>query len=286
MDPELARWLSPDPLGYVDGPNLYQGFLNDPLNNSDPLGLTVVVLWFGKGSYYGAGEGFEDLLGKLAEQAAARNQHYRTMAINDWERNRLYEIGRSTGYVESPESLKVIAVSDVKNDPRGRMDVLEKTLSELSPGEDIYIVGHSRGAHRATWFAKRLASKGVKVRGLVAVDFFQWFSSKRIPSNVEQFLAFYSAPSPETRERRTAEGSRHSPGSGASEFGLAPETVDYGVYSLDETHQAMDSNPFVHEKVLQLVGGTLRPPPEPTCWKCIELAFRLFYGVGGGGPDE
>jgi RHS repeat-associated protein len=38
-DPEMGRFLSQDPLGYVDGGNLYQYGLNNPADLSDPLGL-------------------------------------------------------------------------------------------------------------------------------------------------------------------------------------------------------------------------------------------------------
>jgi RHS repeat-associated protein len=38
-DPELGRFISTDPLGYVDGPNLYAFAGNDPVNFTDPLGL-------------------------------------------------------------------------------------------------------------------------------------------------------------------------------------------------------------------------------------------------------
>ncbi len=38
-DPQLGRFLQPDPLGYVDGPNVYQYGLNSPVNFSDPMGL-------------------------------------------------------------------------------------------------------------------------------------------------------------------------------------------------------------------------------------------------------
>jgi hypothetical protein len=37
--PSLGRWLQQDPLGYVDGANLYQSFDDNPINQSDPEGL-------------------------------------------------------------------------------------------------------------------------------------------------------------------------------------------------------------------------------------------------------
>ncbi|KAH6971632.1 hypothetical protein BKA56DRAFT_621351 [Ilyonectria sp. MPI-CAGE-AT-0026] len=38
--PWLGRWTSPDPLGDVDGPNLYEYVKNDPVNSYDPLGMS------------------------------------------------------------------------------------------------------------------------------------------------------------------------------------------------------------------------------------------------------
>ena len=38
-DPELGRFITPDPLGYVDGPSMYLFAMNDPVNYSDPMGL-------------------------------------------------------------------------------------------------------------------------------------------------------------------------------------------------------------------------------------------------------
>ena len=40
-DPALGRFISQDPERYSDSPNLYQSFLNSPLNLGDPLGLRV-----------------------------------------------------------------------------------------------------------------------------------------------------------------------------------------------------------------------------------------------------
>ena len=36
---ELGRWLSRDPAGFIDGPNLYAYVSNDPISRIDPLGL-------------------------------------------------------------------------------------------------------------------------------------------------------------------------------------------------------------------------------------------------------
>ena len=38
-DPEIGRWLTPDPLGFIDGPNKYLYVANNPLNLVDPYGL-------------------------------------------------------------------------------------------------------------------------------------------------------------------------------------------------------------------------------------------------------
>jgi RHS repeat-associated protein len=38
-DPEIGRWITPDPLGFVDGPNLYAYLHHNPLNAYDAEGL-------------------------------------------------------------------------------------------------------------------------------------------------------------------------------------------------------------------------------------------------------
>ena len=40
-DPSLGRWLTQDPLGYADGPNLYAYVSNNPLTHQDLYGLAV-----------------------------------------------------------------------------------------------------------------------------------------------------------------------------------------------------------------------------------------------------
>jgi RHS repeat-associated protein len=47
-DPDLGRWLSRDPLDNAEteqGPNLYAYVSNDPVNQTDPLGLAVGEFW-------------------------------------------------------------------------------------------------------------------------------------------------------------------------------------------------------------------------------------------------
>jgi len=38
-DPEIGRWLTQDPIGFVDGPNMYAFVENNPINEVDPMGL-------------------------------------------------------------------------------------------------------------------------------------------------------------------------------------------------------------------------------------------------------
>ena len=41
-DPQIGRFMTPDPAGMVDGPNLYAYVLNDPINFTDPSGLFLM----------------------------------------------------------------------------------------------------------------------------------------------------------------------------------------------------------------------------------------------------
>ncbi|HKP94564.1 MAG TPA: RHS repeat-associated core domain-containing protein [Fibrobacteria bacterium] len=45
--PGLGRWISRDPIGEKDGPNLYAYVANSPINWTDPLGLTKTDKWYG-----------------------------------------------------------------------------------------------------------------------------------------------------------------------------------------------------------------------------------------------
>ncbi len=47
-DPVQGRWLTPDPLGFVDGPNLYAYVGNNPLIYVDPFGLYGAPFFMGR----------------------------------------------------------------------------------------------------------------------------------------------------------------------------------------------------------------------------------------------
>ena len=44
-DPALGRWLSADPAGMIDGPNVHAYVANNPARYMDPLGLEVGSWW-------------------------------------------------------------------------------------------------------------------------------------------------------------------------------------------------------------------------------------------------
>ena len=44
-DPATGAFLTPDPSGYADSSNLYAGFGDDPVNNSDPTGEIIESVW-------------------------------------------------------------------------------------------------------------------------------------------------------------------------------------------------------------------------------------------------
>jgi len=43
-NPQIARWNMRDPLGFVDGPNVYAYVAGNPVNNYDPLGLSALPM--------------------------------------------------------------------------------------------------------------------------------------------------------------------------------------------------------------------------------------------------
>lgn len=57
FDPSLVSWLQPDPLGDIDGPNVYAYVGWDPFNKIDPFGLEAWYQGWGRTIWYMAGFG-------------------------------------------------------------------------------------------------------------------------------------------------------------------------------------------------------------------------------------
>ena len=69
-DPELGRWLSRDPVGFADGPNVYLYVRNGVLNQIDPFGLQGIP-----GGLFGdsrVNDIFSDLLSPIWDNAENR----------------------------------------------------------------------------------------------------------------------------------------------------------------------------------------------------------------------
>jgi len=110
FDPALARWLSPDPAGYDQGPNLYQYGLNNPYGYIDPDGRFVIVLPL---LYFGAGIALPTLstvVASVAYSAAAATVVWGGCMVNEYVNDRWGGWGPmlrspSKNYEEAPPDL-------------------------------------------------------------------------------------------------------------------------------------------------------------------------------------
>jgi RHS repeat-associated protein len=77
LDPELGRFVSADPLGYVDGPSAYAFAGNHPESAGDPLGLALYA-------FDGTGDSREDNtnVAKLVHAYQGRKPYYRGVGSN------------------------------------------------------------------------------------------------------------------------------------------------------------------------------------------------------------
>lgn len=65
-DPRTGTFITPDPMGYADSPNLYAGFAGDPVNRRDPTGTIVQF----EGSQPEQHLGYKDVIGWVDNPAA------------------------------------------------------------------------------------------------------------------------------------------------------------------------------------------------------------------------
>ncbi len=87
--PELGRFLQPDPMGYMDSPNPYQAFGNNPVNMTDPMGLYQTDVHHLLTQYLALRAGFSEYeADKIAKADEGEDQNEATEAIKNARKGR------------------------------------------------------------------------------------------------------------------------------------------------------------------------------------------------------
>ena len=82
-DPEMGRFITMDPKGYINGPNTLGFAMNDPFNNGDPFGLdaTVVNVATGKEMVFTDGQKYYAYLMSTSKHDRTMTPDVATMAV-------------------------------------------------------------------------------------------------------------------------------------------------------------------------------------------------------------
>jgi RHS repeat-associated protein len=165
-DPEMGRFITPDPLGYVDGPNVYQFAMNSPVNFSDPLGLSMQasdyggVAWQGflntKDQIFALGDlGMGGLNSGLIE---GRNAYSEAREAD-------YGIGASFMYALGRAKRQATAVQTLgfseAQDPVAHAKALGMGLFDSLTGRDQFIKGMEASEHGESWEAAGRYAAGI-----------------------------------------------------------------------------------------------------------------------------
>ncbi|MCK6473194.1 MAG: RHS repeat-associated core domain-containing protein [Planctomycetes bacterium] len=126
-DPSIGRFISQDPLGMVDGPNMYNFCGGDPVNRMDPMGTEWVFTKtnrFGAGywNWSNVGDGetpttpAPTLMDAIRQGILGNRQAMGEVALNDDEIKSILELN---GYpYEHASTLKKYFYEKADNDPR------------------------------------------------------------------------------------------------------------------------------------------------------------------------
>ncbi|MGB6366022.1 MAG: RHS repeat-associated core domain-containing protein, partial [Thermoanaerobaculia bacterium] len=149
-DPELGRFISVDPMGYIDGPSAYQFALNSPFGNRDPMGEVTILVhgvntsapWYQRASQ--GLESFEKSQG-IAHQAVIEFE---------WGDDGSYLRGQQQG---GPLTLATDRISEIYDDPdrrymgeavnrlRNLISTLKRERARKQSSEPINVIAHSQG---------------------------------------------------------------------------------------------------------------------------------------------
>jgi RHS repeat-associated protein len=140
-DAGLARFIQPDPLGFLAGVNFYVYVGNSPVNFLDPTGLRTYVvhgIWSGPAA-------FEDF--RLALLNAEPD-----IRLVEWSGNLLGDTIPTTA--EASSNLMRRILRELEQQP-------------LKPGEKLNLIGQSAGGIIVNNAANMLRARGVKVNNLI-----------------------------------------------------------------------------------------------------------------------
>ena len=145
--PMRGVFLTTDPLGYVDGPNLYQFALNNPVNYSDPMGEAVYVFDGTKNDRDVMSNPTNPAKLCAAFERAGETCHY------------LPGVGTGGRRAHEPKALGMGAGYGGQNRLDEMYELLEETYN--SGDHEIVILGFSRGAALARDFANMINERGI-----------------------------------------------------------------------------------------------------------------------------
>ena len=216
-DPELGRFLTADPLGYIDGPSMYGFAGNDPFNAGDPYGLALYA-FDGTWNFKGETQDQPTNVWKMVQASKDPNRVYRGGIGNEVEYGPFKEkVGGATGY--GGKSILRRAWNELVNYYNG--------VRGYAFDQTIDIIGFSRGSSLALEFANMVADgipkldaqgnptgetwTGVRIRfiGLFdTVGSFGWAGNHinlgyrlRLPTNLPIGRAVHAVALNETRKK-------------------------------------------------------------------------------------
>jgi hypothetical protein len=141
----LGRFLSPDPLGYVDGPNLYQAFLGNPVSVTDPYGLFGWrdvgngALAFG-GAVYGFGRGAVNAVGGVGKITYYTTGHGLYLATG----SSVYA-EQSAAYLRGIDQLALLADASAGDIARGYVNARVGAIEAALEADDAFGAGAGFG---------------------------------------------------------------------------------------------------------------------------------------------
>lgn len=156
--PDIGRWITPDPLGFDEGPNLYAYVCNNPLTHWDLYGLALDYSfnyslrdrsmsggqgWNGFDTHVGPPIGkYNELADRFEDRGRNKKSSDRQVAFYNFEQHYQPHQRSSVTSLKRPElpnGLEILMLPGIQNDYETTMQSAEY-LSELAGGCNIHVV--------------------------------------------------------------------------------------------------------------------------------------------------